>query len=96
MQAEAFVEQPVEIIDGALGFCTRTIDLAKGLQIPQHAHKDDHATLVSYGLVRAFIDGKHVGDFGSGQLIGVKAGVGHLFLALTDARLTCIFFDKGA
>jgi hypothetical protein len=46
--------------------------------------------------VRAFIDGKHVGDFGSGQLIGVKAGVGHLFLALTDARLTCIFFDKGA
>jgi quercetin dioxygenase-like cupin family protein len=91
-------EQPVERIEEALGFCTRTITLEKaGTCIPQHEHKDDHATLVCAGKARAWADGVCLGDFEPGALIPVKAGREHLFQALEDVtRLSCIFFDRGA
>jgi quercetin dioxygenase-like cupin family protein len=85
------------MIEESLGFCTRTITLQKGIQVPQHAHSNDHATLVCNGKVRATVGDMVIGDFEWGQLIPVKAGVEHLFLALADdTRLSCIFFDRGA
>jgi quercetin dioxygenase-like cupin family protein len=89
------LEQPVEIIEEALGFCTRTVTLNIGTSIPQHAHTEDHATLVCNGSVQAWVEGKNLGHFEAGQLIGVKAGKEHTYLSLSEnTRLSCIFFDK--
>lgn len=93
---EQLPNQPVEMIEGELGFCTRTTTLEKaGTYIPQHSHPDDHATLVCNGEARAWVDGKWIGDFVPGQLVPVKAGREHVFQALKDmTRLACIFFEK--
>lgn len=95
---EPLPNQPVEIINETLGFCSRMITLEKaGTYIPQHAHPDDHATLICAGRARGWVDGTWIGDFGPGDLVPVRAGHPHVFQALEDmTRLACLFFDKEA
>lgn len=83
---------PVEYIEEVMGLYFRSIVIPKaGMIADQHVHDHDHATYIGSGKIRAWGDGKFIGEFEAGRAVGVKAGVYHKFQALEDGtRLTCV------
>lgn len=82
----------VERIEEVCGLYFRSVLLPHAnMTIPQHIHDHDHATLVCSGKVRAWADGKHMGDFEAGQAMHIKALVAHFFCSLEpNTRLCCV------
>lgn len=84
-------EQPVERIEDVAGLYFRSVVLAEGVAIPQHAHDHDHATLVCSGRARLWVDGAYVGEFEAGRAIEIRAHCQHVFQALEpNTRLCCV------
>lgn len=83
---------PVERIEEVAGLYFRSVLVPyKGMVADQHVHDHDHATFVGAGKVRAFADGKVLGEYSAGSAIEIKAGVYHQFEALEDGtRLACV------
>lgn len=62
----------------------------------QHSHDYSHPTLVATGALRAWIDGKHIGDFYAPAVIEVAAGKKHKFQALLSmTRFFCVHYLEG-
>ena len=55
-----------------------------GLLVYQHIHEYDHTTLIVTGSVRAWSDGKRLGDFGPSSSVFITAGAVHHFESLED------------
>ncbi|MBA0085014.1 MAG: hypothetical protein HRJ53_08460 [Acidobacteria bacterium Pan2503] len=61
-----------------------------GIEVPQHVHKYNHATLLTLGMVRIWRDGELWGDFRAPHILEIQAGIAHRFVSLTPAVLYCI------
>jgi hypothetical protein len=62
-----------------------------GTYLPQHSHTYDHATLVCHGSIRAWVDGRYLGQFDAPSVIHIKANAKHLFEVMAaDTTLACI------
>lgn len=62
-----------------------------GTDLPQHAHRYDHTTLLAHGSVRFWCDDVLMGDFSAPHTMFIKAGVMHMFRTLEpDTTLYCI------
>lgn len=62
-----------------------------GSLVPQHAHRYDHTTFLARGRVRAWADGKLIGEFAAPCPLFIGKGVKHSFLTLEpDTVLLCI------
>src|SRR5436309_654435 len=55
-----------------------------GMMALSHAHSFDHQTLLATGRLRVYVDDAHVRDFTAPQIIIVRAGQHHCFVALED------------
>lgn len=63
----------------------------KGVYVPQHSHKYEHASMLARGSVRCWKDDILVGDFKAPIPINVQAGCKHTFMSLEpDTILYCI------
>jgi mannose-6-phosphate isomerase-like protein (cupin superfamily) len=100
----------VRMIKDAAGFEVETLNhyLIDGVYIKpfvakktgtfmgQHSHTYDHATFVSSGSIRVFIDGEAMGDYEAGEVITIRAGKKHVLLALEDNTVAaCIHNTHG-
>lgn len=62
-----------------------------GAVIPQHSHVHAHNTLIARGSVRAWCDGKLMGDFKAPNVIYIRANAKHTFQTLeADTLLCCV------
>lgn len=62
-----------------------------GTVVAQHAHKYGHTTLLARGKLRAWRDGKLLGDFTAPAQIFIPAGTKHAFRSLeSDTLAYCI------
>ena len=61
-----------------------------GIEVPQHVHKYDHATLLTLGSVRVWRDDVLWGEFRAPQILEIEAGIRHRFVSITPAVLYCI------
>ena len=55
---------------------------AAGMYVGQHAHAYDHITVVAAGGLRAWCDGRLLGDFPAPSELSIAAGAVHTFEAL--------------
>lgn len=55
----------------------------------QHVHAHDHMTIVSRGTIEAWQDEKLMGVYTAPAIIKIKAGMKHVFRALTDDVVFC-------
>lgn len=62
----------------------------------QHVHAHDHATIVTKGRIRAYIEGRCLGDFGEGEAIHVVANERHYMEALVpNSTFWCVHYLPG-
>lgn len=62
-----------------------------GYMVPQHAHELDHVSFLATGSVRAWRDGKLLGEYHAPAGIFIEAGAKHAFLTLApNTTLLCI------
>jgi quercetin dioxygenase-like cupin family protein len=62
-----------------------------GIALPQHAHRFEHATVISEGGVRVEREDAPAVELWSPQVINIPANVKHLFVTLSDrVVLLCI------
>lgn len=79
--------------DGVFG---KTIALShSGMMIPQHAHAYPHVSVLVRGSVRAWADGKLLGDFVAPVGITIVANVKHTFLTLSNDTIILCVHDIG-
>ena len=62
-----------------------------GSLIPQHSHEYEHITLLAQGKIRAWKDGKYLGEFKAPAHLVIPANSKHTFETLVDdVLLYCI------
>lgn len=62
----------------------------------QHVHPHDHATIVTKGRIRAYIEGRCLGDFGEGEAVHVVANERHYMEALVpNSTFWCVHYLPG-
>lgn len=63
--------------------------------VPQHSHTEAHTTLIVRGALRAWRDGKLLGDFCAPHAIYIPAWIKHTFMSLEqDTEAWCIFRES--
>lgn len=86
MKLEQAAEQPygveIKIADDIL--VKQMFAPKAGTIIPQHGHTYDHTSMLAFGSVEAFVDGKFLGKFTAPTGITIKAKVMHAFMTLED------------
>lgn len=86
-------DQPPDIsISVADEIFVKAIRFKRAAQVfPQHSHKYEHHTVVAQGSIRAWRDGKLLGDFKGLSSLVIPAGAKHTFLSLEpDTLLFCV------
>ena len=80
------VEQPLSVeMKFADGIFVKSIHVHEaGTSVPQHSHAYDHLSLLAAGTISVREDGVWVGEHSAPHILVIKAGVKHLFTALTD------------
>lgn len=73
----------------------KPIALKAGEACEQHVHEKDHATFVATGTMRVWMDGQDQGTVTGPNIIKVRGGVKHQFLAETDVLFCCIWNLRG-
>lgn len=81
-------KQDIQFI-GGLYF--RSINLKSGQFGMQHTHNHDHATVILKGRVRLWIDNGLESEYEAGDIVEVKAHKSHVFEALEESRITCVW-----
>jgi quercetin dioxygenase-like cupin family protein len=67
------------------GMTIITMDLPKaGIMIAQHSHSFDHYTMVAYGSIRVWKNGKLIGDFKAPEGVLIEAYSKHKIMSLED------------
>ena len=83
------LQQPVSTDTAPYGgiLLKRHVLPAEGLYVAQHAHAYDHITVVAAGGLRAWCDGRLLGDFLAPAELPIPAGSMHAFMALAAETL---------
>lgn len=73
------------------GICLKLTRMQAGEELTQHAHKYDHCSVMTYGMVMVSTDGGTMWETYSDKAhLVLKAGVPHIVRAILDSGWYCI------